>query len=253
MSRAITIDGKPSEASFDFTIHYDAGVIPATFWNAGGGSAGPAPVVLLQHGGPFHKRHERSDALAQTVVESTGAAVLLIDGPIHGRRRSDEPDVMAMLAAFENHWRTDPGIEGLVAEWRIALDAVVEQGWADPDRVVWFGTSMGTAYGIPLCAVEPRIKAAAIGMWGTDWGQEESLLGSARIMQTPALFQIKADDEIFSTAGQRALFDALGSPNKFLHTFPGGHSLAAEGQMDQLMNFLADALTAKTEAVHDAY
>ncbi|MBB6123016.1 alpha/beta hydrolase family protein [Sphingobium subterraneum] len=252
MTREITLEGKSSDPCFDFTIHQDGRVVPATFWNAWGGADGPAPVVLLQHGGPFHKRHERSDALAQTVVESTGAAVLLIDGPIHGHRRSDELGIMEMLAEFENHWRTNPGIDGMVTDWQIALDAVIGEGWADPDRVAWFGTSMGTAYGIPLCAVEPRIRAAAIGMWGTDWGQEDSLLGSARAMQTPALFQIKAEDEIFSTAGQRALFEALGSPNKCLHTFPGGHSLTAPGQMDELMAFLVDALTEKPKVAVDA-
>lgn len=251
MKRDITLEGKSSDSCFDFSIHHDGGMVPATFWNAAGVSTGPAPVVLLMHGGPFHKRHERTDALAQTVVERTGTAVLLIDGPIHGRRRSDEPGIMEMLAEFENHWRTAPGIDGMIADWQIALDSVIERGWADPDRIAWLGTSMGTAYGIPLCAEEPRIKAAALGMWGTDWGQESSLLGSARNMRTPALFQIKAEDEIFSTDGQRALFDALGSPNKCLHTFPGGHSLTGPGQMDELITFLLDALSMKAEAAID--
>jgi dienelactone hydrolase len=124
----------------------------------------------------------------------------------------------------------------------MTLDAVLQQGLADPDRVAWFGMSMGTAYGIPLCATETRLKAAAIGMWGTDWGQETSLLDNARRMRTPTLFQIKAEDEIFSTDGQRELFDALGSPNKCLHTFPGGHSLTAPGQLDELLDFIARAL-----------
>lgn len=247
MTMEISLEGKSSDPCFDFTIHRAGHEVPATFWNAPA-RAGPAPVVLLQHGGPFHKRHERSDWLAQTVVERTGAAVLLIDGPIHGRRRSDQPDVMEMLAEFETHWRTRPGIEYMVADWRAALDAMIEQGWADPDHITWFGTSMGTAYGIPLCAVEPRIKAAAMGMWGVDWGQEDGLLTAARQMRTPVLFQIKAEDEIFSTAGQRALFDALGSPDKCLRTFPGRHSLTAEGQLDQLMAFIVRGLAVTAEA-----
>lgn len=250
MNREIMLEGKPSDICFDFSIRHEGGVVPATFWNARDAAVGPNPVVMVQHGGPFHKRHERTDWLAQTVVERTGAAVLLIDGPIHGRRRSDELDIMEMLAVFENQWRTAPGVDGLVSDWRIALDTVIDQGWADTDRIVWFGTSMGTGYGIPLCAVEPRIKAAAMGLWGTDWGQEDILLGSARQMQTPVLFQIKAEDEIFSTAGQRELFDALGSPNKCLHTFPGGHSLTAPGQLDELMDFIVNALSQDKEAAN---
>lgn len=241
MSKELKLEGKPSQKCFDFTVHHDERVIPATFWNAREPAGARSPVILLQHGGPFHKRHERTNWLVATVVERTGGAVLLIDGPIHGRRRQDQPSVEQMLAAFERHWRADPGIEAMVSDWRIALDVVLQQGWADPNRVAWFGTSMGTAYGIPLCAADTRIKAAALGMWGTDWGHETSLLEHARRMRTPALFQIKADDEIFSTDGQRQLFDALGSANKCLHTYPGGHSLTAPGQLDELLDFVARA------------
>lgn len=242
MTIDLKIEGKSSDRCFDFTLHHDDRVIPATFWNARAPAGAGTPVTLLQHGGPFHKRHERTDWLAEQVVEGTGSAVLLIDGPIHGRRRDDDPGLETMLATFERHWRNDPGIEDYVSDWRAALDAVIEQGWADPARVAWLGMSMGTAYGIPLCAAEPRIRAAALGMWGTDWGQEACLLDSARRMRMPVLFQIKSEDEIFSTEGQRALFDACGSPNKCLHTFPGGHSLAAPGQLDELLEFIGQSL-----------
>ncbi len=239
MSETIVLEGDTSGRHFDFTVQGPDGVVPATLWTAR--RPAPAPLTLLQHGGPFHKRHERSDQLAEAVAERTGGAVLLIDGPVHGRRRSDAPDVETMLAAFEKHWREDPGIDGMVSDWRTALDAVLEQGWADPNRVAWFGMSMGTAYGIPLCAAEPRLKAAVMGMWGVDWGHEARLLESARAMTTPTLFQIKSEDEFFPARGQRVLFDAIGSPNKCLHTYPGGHSLTAPGQLDALLGFLARA------------
>ncbi|KQX23251.1 MULTISPECIES: alpha/beta hydrolase family protein [unclassified Sphingomonas] len=241
MSIQLKLEGSSSDSRFDFTLHQDGGVLPATFWNARKSAGADSPLTLLQHGGPFHKRHERTDDLARQVVERTGSAVLLIDGPIHGRRRDDELPVPEMLGLFERHWRDHPGIDAYVADWRMALDAVLQQGWADPDRVAWLGMSMGTAYGIPFCAAETRIKAAALGMWGTDWGQEASLFDSARRLRTPVLFQIKSEDEIFSTEGQRALFDALGSPNKCLHTFPGGHSLTAPGQLDELLEFIVQA------------
>lgn len=242
MAIEIEIEGASEADSFDFSVHHDQAEIPATFWKARGAGSNPPPLTLIQHGGPFHKRHERSNWLAETVVERTGSAVLLIDGPIHGRRRSDELDVPEMLGVFERQWREAPGIERYVAEWSAALDAVIEQGWADPDRIAWFGMSMGTAYGIPLCASDTRIRAAALGMWGTDWGHADRLIADASRMSTPVLFQIKSEDEIFTTAGQRALFDALGSPDKCLHTFQGGHSLTAPGQLDQLLDFIARAI-----------
>lgn len=252
MTIEIVLEGQSSDGCLDFVVHHDARVVPATFWNARDAEHGPPPLVLLQHGGPFHKRHERSDWLAETVVATTGAAVLLIDGPIHGRRRNDAPTVPEMLSEFERHWREAPAIESMVADWRIALDAVLERRWADPERIAWLGTSMGTAYGIPLCAAEPRIRGAALGMWGAEWGQEDCLLGHARRVATPTLFQIKTGDEIFAVEGQRRLFDALGSADKCLHTFAGGHSLTAPGQLDQLLDFVARAIADTRKEAADA-
>lgn len=245
----LTIDGDRAGTSFDFSVRHDAGIIPATFWNGSSGSGELPPLTLLQHGGPLHKRDERVDMLAESVVARTGSAVLLLDGPIHGQRRTDQPELMEMLGIFKRYWRDDAGIDTMVSDWRLALDVVLDQRWADPERVVWFGVSMGTAYGIPVCAADERIKAAAMGMWGVDWGQEARLTEDARRMKTPALFQIKAEDEIFSTEGQRALFDALGCPNKCLTTYPGGHSLTAPGQFDQLMNFVVDAFAGESASL----
>jgi dienelactone hydrolase len=240
----IEIDGDKGGTCLDFTIHGGPRVIPATFWPASreaGHAETKPPVTLIQHGGPLHKRHERTDWLAQATATWTGGAVLLIDGPIHGLRRTDQPELMQMLGIFKQYWREDGGIDAQVEDWTIALDAVLGQGWADPDRVAWLGVSMGTAYGIPLCAAESRIRAAAMGMWGTDWGQEKRLLNDAQRLRTPTLFQIKQGDEIFTTAGQRALFDALGCPDKCLHTFPGGHGLETPGQLEQILAFITTA------------
>jgi hypothetical protein len=230
-----------SSRYFDFVVRNETGVIPATFWNALPSLGAPPPITLVQHGGPLHKRHEQSDRLAESLVQRTGGAVLLIDGPIHGQRRTEHLEPQQMLSTFQRYWREDAGIDGMVSDWSTALDAVLDQGWADPDRVAWLGVSMGTAYGIPVCAADDRIKAAALGMWGVDWGQGARLLDAARRMKTPALFQIKDQDQFFSTEGQRELFDALGSADKCLCSFPGEHSLAAPGQLDQLLNFVGQA------------
>jgi predicted esterase len=239
----LTIDGSSTDECFEFSLLRGTRVIPATFWNARGSADGRPPVTLLQHGGPLHKRHEFSDFLARSILARTGGAVLLIDGPIHGRRRTEQPELSEMLATFKQYWREDAGIDAMVSDWKHVLDAVLDRGWADSKRIAWFGLSMGTAYGIPVCAADERIKAAAIGMWGTDWGQEARLVQDARRMRTSVLFQIKAEDEIFSIEGQRELFDALGCPNKCLSTYPGGHSVSAPGQLDQLLDFVARAFS----------
>jgi hypothetical protein len=238
----LEVEGKVDDACFDFTIQQDQHVIPGTFWRTDRPGDSAPPLTLLQHGGPLHKRHPRTEELARSIVAATHGAVLLIDGPIHGRRRSEHPGLMEMLAIFKQFWQDDAGIDGFVREWQMALDAVLERGWADPDRVAWFGVSMGTAYGIPVCAADKRIKAATFGMWGTDWGQEERLLDACRQVRTPVLFQIKTEDELFPVAGQRRLFDALGSPHKCLRTHQGGHSLDAPGQLDEALQFVNRAV-----------
>ena len=245
MSTELTIEGKPTDASFDFYVRHRTGVIPATFWNAERPLGAKTPISLVQHGGPLHKRHERTEWLVKSILARTGGAVLLIDGPIHGQRRTEQLELMAMLGEFKEFWRKDGGIDAMVSDWKRVLDIVLEEQWADPNRIAWVGVSMGTAYGIPVCASDERIKAAVFGMWSTDWGQETRLIEDARRMKTPTLFQIKAEDEIFAIAGQRKLFDAVGSANKTLSTYPGGHSLTAPGQLDQILDFV-------TETFHEA-
>ena len=82
-------------------------------------------------------------------------------------------------------------------------------------------------------------------MWSTDWRQADRLIDDARRISIPTLFQTKSEDEIFGIKEQRELFDALGSPNKCLHTFEGGHSLTAPGQLEQLLDFVSRAVNSE--------
>ena len=192
MAVELKIEGDRAAESFDFSLVDGERRIPATFWNARTATAGVRPpLILVQHGGPLHKRHERTDGLVRSTLAGTDAAVLLIDGPIHGARRTEELELMEMFGVFKAYWRDDGGIDTMVADWSTALDAVLDQGWADPDRVAWLGVSMGTAYGVPVCAADARIKAAAFGMWSLNWGHKDRLIEDARRLKTPVLFQIK--------------------------------------------------------------
>lgn len=238
MSVDLHIEDRLDDGSLDFTIRQGAAVIPGTFWPADTLDDSPPGLTLLQHGGPLHKRHPRTEGLVQSIRAATHSAVMLLDGPIHGRRRTDQPELMEMMGIFKQFWQEDAGIDQYVSDWQVALDGVIEQGWADPERVAWFGVSMGTAYGIPVCAVETRIKAAVFGMWSIDWGQQDRLLDDCRQVRTPTLFQIKTEDELFPVDGQRRLFDALGSSDKCLRTYPGKHSLDAPGQLDEALQFV---------------
>jgi hypothetical protein len=90
--------------------------------------------------------------------------------------------------------------------------------------VGYWGVSMGTRYGVPLVAAEPRIRAAVLGLFG--WAPGPRLAGYdevAREISVPLLFLVQWDDEVAGREYALALFDLFGSTTKTLHANPGRH------------------------------
>jgi hypothetical protein len=112
--------------------------------------------------------------------------------------------------------------------------------------VGWFGISMGTAYGLPLCAADSRIRAALLGMWGISHAHGDRLLADAAKVRCPVLFQRKSGDERFTAEGQEALFEALGSRDKELRVYEGGHVNPSGRQLDEGLEFLVRHLKKRT-------
>ncbi len=54
----------------------------------------------------------------------------------------------------------------MVADWRATLDALAALPEVDTARVAYGGVSMGTMFGLPFVAAEPRIRAAVFGLCG---------------------------------------------------------------------------------------
>lgn len=109
-----------------------------------------------------------------------------------------------------------------VAEWRALLDDL--DGRGDVGPYGYWGVSMGTAVGLPFVAVEPRIRAAVLGLAGLGGRPAAGdLEGAARALRIPVLFLFQWDDELMSRVSGLALFDAIGSADKTMHVNPGGH------------------------------
>jgi dienelactone hydrolase len=218
--------------------------VPAVLWTQAG-REGPRPLVLVGHGGSQHKRSDAVLDVARPLVERHGFAVAAIDGPVHGARRGDGGlDSAKVLADFRAMWSADPHIDEMVADWRAALDALAALPEIDSGAVGWFGISMGTAYGVPFCAADARIRAALLGMWGTSHAHGDRLLAAAAQLRCPVLFQRKREDERFTPEGQQALFDALGAPAKELRDYDGRHVNPAGRQLEEGLDFLVRQLTA---------
>jgi hypothetical protein len=79
--------------------------------------------------------------------------------------------------------------------------------------------TLASAIGIPLAAVEPRIRAATFG----GVFAYEAMLAAARLVTIPIEFLLPWDDREIDRESGFAVFDAFASEDKTLLAFPGSH------------------------------
>jgi len=110
---------------------------------------------------------------------------------------------------------------------------------------------MGTMFGLPYVASEPRIVAAVLGMCalrGTSIDRshiEGRLALDAGNVTCPLIFHVQWDDERFDRQSAFELYAMLGSTDKRLQATPGLHGgISAEGR-ETVREFLASRLLAK--------
>jgi dienelactone hydrolase len=197
------------------------------------------PTVLIGHGGTQHKRVPNVLGLGRMIVRHCGFGAVALDAPGHGERMTDEereaqraliagrtagPDGAPRLAASdpERRRRMAGAAAQAVTEWKALLDSLqLDDRWGNGPFGYW-GVSMGTAFGLPLLASEPRIKAGVLGLGAL---REEDPRGRqlAESIRQPILFIFQWDDELMTREAGLALWDALGSEEKTMHINPGPH------------------------------
>jgi len=203
----------------------------------------------------MHKDAPFVARLARQLAGSLGYAAVAIDAPYHGERTpAGEKGLSPLerrkrmgLAAWRE--RNSQATVQAVADWRAAIDAVQGLDVAPDVPVGYFGVSMGTRFGIPLAAAEPRITAAVFGLFGQpadDW--ESGFARAARRVRIPLLFLLQWHDELFPRNDGLALFDLLGSRAKTLHANPGGHLQIPPAEVGHAVQFLRQHLAPGTPA-----
>jgi pimeloyl-ACP methyl ester carboxylesterase len=231
-TRERTIDGVTERL---FTLQVDGEAVPSVIWTPEG-ARGPRPLVAMGHGGSQHKKITSLASRARTYARKFGYAVLAIDAPGHGDRISREEAAVNMRevgARVSGQVTTtwDPErmrqfaqrSQRAVPEWKAALDAA--QGFdfvGAGGPVGYWGVSMGTAIGVPLLAVEPRISCAVLGLAGLREGQDDFAAAAARIT-IPVEYVFQWEDAVAPREAGIALFNAFGSAEKTMHINPGGH------------------------------
>jgi dienelactone hydrolase len=215
-----------SERSFELEVAAER--VPGVLW-APAGAKTARPLVLLGHGGGQNKRSLAP--FAQRLARQDGYAVAAIDAPGHGDRvtpaetariveRMRKEGASAVIEQQQKQWS---GRERAVAEWKATLDALQPidcVGSAQP--VGYWGLSMGSIFGLPLLASEPRITCAVLGLLGARVGAEDLCATAARIA-VPLLFMFQLHDDFVKLELGVALFEAFGSQIKSMHLNPGPH------------------------------
>jgi dienelactone hydrolase len=216
-----------------FNLTANGEVVPGIHWLPEAVTA-PHPTVLIGHGGTQHKRVPNVLGLARKLVRHGGYGVVALDAPGHGDRMTEEQkqqraellarrsgDRLAPLS--ERRMRAMSGASSqAVAEWKTLLDDLATNPqWASGPFGSW-GVSMGTAFGVPLLAGEPRIAAAVLGLGALREGNE-GLGDQATRIAIPLLFLFQWDDELMTREGGLGLWDAFGAEEKTMHINPGPH------------------------------
>src|SRR3984957_8015185 len=202
-----------SETSLDGVTEqlFTLGEIPGVLWTPED-AHGTRPLILMGHGGGQHKKAPGVLARARRLAPA-------------GRGAGAAPEATAGGSR---------GVGRAVADCGAVLTAVHQLDYIGGGAVGYWGVSMGCAFGMPLVAAEPRVRAAVLGLQGAP-----VLTETAAQITVPVQFLVQWDDEQMPRAQSLALFDALGSAEKPLHANPGKHGDLPWLETDDSLRFFA--------------
>lgn len=215
--------------------------VPAVLWTPQAPRPG-APMIAFGHGASGDRHQAPIPHLARRLVREHGGVALAIDGPVHGLRRQGDGG----RDAFWSEWKRPGTVDDMVADWRCVIDAVQSVEDVGARRTGYWGLSMGTIYGAPLVAAEPRIEAAVLGLMGIagPTAYRDRIAADAARIRVPLLFLLQLEDELFDRGQCLALFDALASSDKRIHAHPGLHAEVPVEDVDGSLDFLVARLAA---------
>lgn len=224
----------------DFEVTVGERAVPGVLWYPEGPPAGPRPLVLVGHGATLHKRVDHIEALAQLLVRRHGIAAAAMDAPGHGDRQANrEADEVQLFGAFLAEWSRPGSTDDMLAEWQATLEALRGLDEVGNGPLGYWGLSMGTIYGVPFVASDPRVQAAVFGLMGLLGPTRRRMEDNAAAIACPLLFVVQWNDQLVPRDDALALFDRLGSLDKRLHAHPGEHAAVPAEELVFSVDFLA--------------
>jgi len=137
--------------------------------------------------------------------------------------------------------------DDMVEEWTTAVALAQSLPEIGSGRLVYFGLSMGSIFGIPFLATRHDVIAAQIGLLGTNDSIEFSRrvqVDAARVT-CPLRFFVQLEDELFDRASCLRLFDALAAEDKAIRANPGLHPAIPGEEIDDAFRFLRQRIEGK--------
>ena len=234
----------PSAAQYlpggrDVVLDTDDGIrLGAWYLPAAGGQRGPAVLVCNGNGGDRSGR-----ALLAAGLSRLGLSVLLFDYRGYGGNPGN------------------PSEDGLATDARAAQPWLAAQPEVDPDRIVYFGESLGAAVAIGLAMERPPAalvlrspftSLAEVGRVHYPWLPVGRLLidrypSIDRIgsLATPLMVIAGDRDDIVPESLSRKLYDAAPEPKRYLLVPGTGHNdpelIDGRGMLDEVGRFLSEA------------
>ena len=206
----------------------------------------PVDDILIAFGhGASGDRYQAPIPYMANKLGQLGYTSVALDGPVHGLRQVGPGGREALGLELERQ----TVIEDMVADWKVAIDAVERKNTTDTNRFAYFGLSMGSIFGIPLLAELSRnqynVTVAVLGLLGTTGAVAkfaDRLTDDANAIDCPLLYLMQLEDELFPRDGYLELFDSLGSPDKRIHANPGLHPEIPEEEINSAIDFLSKHL-----------
>jgi len=219
------------EPTRNITVDPNGSAIPCTLYE----SENPIGLVLFGHGLGVDRFDQTVEVPAKLLAEKFNFAVLVPELPLHGERAASKREWNDVVMDWQKFWAGE-GRDQILREWNQIYAFAKETELP----IVFFGLSLGTQYGILFLAQQLEVKAAVLGLFGSEPPPRTIIMNHcAPLVQTPVYFIQKLNDEIHPVETTLHLFESLGSREKVLDATPGPHQSVSVESLDQACRFLA--------------